>query len=98
MTTAFVLPHKDKCTPEEWERHALARGYLRESGFYLYRAHRLLAWGEWFGAVKQDAAAQLVRIGVEVGNDQDGLWNIDIKKKQGKPDCKHRQMPQRGRL
>lgn len=85
VTTAFVLPHKDKCTPEEWERHALARGYLRESGFYLYRAHRLLAWGEWFGAVKQDAAAQLVRIGVEVGNDQDELWNIDIKKSRANP-------------
>lgn len=82
---AFILPHHSKISQQEFERFATEDGYTRSQGFYLYRANRLLIWGTWWGLLKAIDSYKLVRIAVDIGNDQDRLWGIDIKKSTAKP-------------
>ena len=82
---SFILPHHSKISQQEFERFATEEGYTRSQGFYLYRANRLLIWGTWWGLLKAVDSYKLVRIAVDIGNDQDRLWGIDIKKSTAKP-------------
>ncbi|RYF32816.1 MAG: ATP-binding protein, partial [Cytophagaceae bacterium] len=38
----YVLPHKSKLTPDEFENFGGRRGWSGQQGFYVYRNHRLL--------------------------------------------------------
>jgi hypothetical protein len=82
---SFILPHHSKISQQEFERFATEEGYTKSQGFYLYRANRLLIWGTWWGLLKAIDSYKLVRIAVDIGNDQDQLWGIDIKKSTAKP-------------
>jgi hypothetical protein len=82
---SFILPHHSKISQQEFERFSTEEGYTRSQGFYLYRANRLLIWGTWWGLLKAIDSYKLVRIAVDIGNDQDRLWGIDIKKSTAKP-------------
>lgn len=90
--TPFVLPHHSKVSQQEWERYATEDGYIKSQGFYLYRAKRLLIYGTWWGMHKATDAHKLVRIKIDISNDQDEYWGIDIKKSHAKPraDIKNR--------
>ncbi len=90
--TPFVLPHHSKVSQQEWDRYATEDGYIKSQGFYLYRAKRLLIYGTWWGMHKATDAHKLVRIKIDIPNDQDEYWGIDIKKSHAKPraDIKNR--------
>ena len=81
----FVLPHHSKLSQEEYEQYATEEGYTKSQGFYLYRANRLLIYGTWWGLHKAIDAHKLVRIKIDISNDQDKYWGIDIKKSTAKP-------------
>ncbi len=81
----FVLPHHSKISQQEYERFATEDGYTRSQGFYLYRANRLLIYGTWFGLHRAVDAHKLVRIRIDIPNNQDRLWGIDIKKSTATP-------------
>lgn len=81
----FILPHHNKMSRQEYERYATAEGYTKSQGFYLYREGRLLIYGTWWGLHKVSDAHRLVRIRIDVSNDQDDLWQIDIKKSMANP-------------
>ena len=83
--TPFILPHHSKVTLLEWEKYSGREGYIKSQGFYLYRAHRLLVYGKWWGILKSSDTTKLVRIKIELSNDQDELWNIDVKKSIANP-------------
>lgn len=83
--TPFILPHHSKVSVSEWEKYGGSEGYIKSQGFYLYRAHRLLVYGKWWGILKSSDATKLVRIKIEISNDQDELWNIDVKKSIANP-------------
>ena len=85
IISPFVLPHHSKVSPQEWERYATEDGYIKSQGFYLYRAKRLLIYGTWWGMHKATDAHKLVRIKIDIPNDQDEYWGIDIKKSNAKP-------------
>ncbi len=85
MISPFVLPHHSKVSPQEWERYATEDGYIKSQGFYLYRAKRLLIYGTWWGMHRATDAHKLVRIKIDIPNDQDEYWGIDIKKSHAKP-------------
>jgi hypothetical protein len=80
-----VLPHHSKVSSQEWERYATEDGYIKSQGFYLYRANRLLIYGTWWGMHRATDAHKLVRIKIDIPNDQDEYWGIDIKKSHAKP-------------
>ncbi|MBX3266536.1 MAG: ATP-binding protein [Acidobacteria bacterium] len=81
----FVLPHHSKLSQQEYERYATAEGYTKSQGFYLYRANRLLIYGTWWGLHRAVDAHKLARIKIDISNDQDRLWGIDIKKSTASP-------------
>lgn len=81
----YILPHHAKVSQQEWDRYSTDEGYTKSQGFYLYRAKRLLIHGTWWGMHKATDAHQLVRIKIDISNNQDQYWGIDIKKSHAKP-------------
>lgn len=81
----FILPHHSKIKKEEYNNYATSEGYLKAQGFYLYRANRLLIHGTWFGLHRMSDAHKLVRIQIDIPNNNDSDWGIDVKKSIAKP-------------
>lgn len=86
----FILPHHSKMSQQEFDKYATNEGYTKSQGFYLYRANRLLIHGTWWGLHKTSDAHKLVRIKIDIPNDQDHAWGIDIKKSTARPDLEIR--------
>lgn len=76
----FILPHHKKVTPSEWEKYAMAEGYVKNQGFYVYRQRRLIIYGTWFSLRRQDEITKLSRIRIDIPSELDSHWKIDIKK------------------
>lgn len=81
----FILPHHSKLSQQEYEHYATEDGYIRSQGFYLYRENRILVYGTWWGLHKTLDAHKLVRIKIDIPNNMDTHWGIDIKKSIAKP-------------
>tara|TARA_A100000164_G_scaffold379620_1_gene424400 strand:+ start:3654 stop:5399 length:1746 start_codon:yes stop_codon:yes gene_type:complete len=81
----FILPHKDKCKDREYEEYAGEDGYLESQGFYVYRNYRLITWGTWFKIMEKLNAYRLCRVRIDIGNDMDFRWKIDVKKSNANP-------------
>ena len=77
---AFTLPHHSKVDKKAWKRYAGPEGYLKNQGFYVYRAKRLIIHGTWFGLIRQQELTKLSRVRVDMPNGLDAEWKIDIKK------------------
>lgn len=82
----YILPHHSKLSENDYEEYATSEGYTKSQGFYLYREGRLLIHGTWWGLNKVSDVHRLVRIRIDATNEQDYLWNIDIKKSTASPD------------
>jgi hypothetical protein len=83
--TPFTLPHHSNVSKGEWEKFAGRAGYMRNQGFYLYRAKRLIVHGTWFGLARQTELTRLARVRVDIPNNMDAAWQIDIKKAFARP-------------
>ena len=81
----YILPHHSKLSQQEYEKYATEEGYTKSQGFYLYRANRLLIHGTWWGLHKLIDAHKLVRIKIDISNDIDNFWGIDVKKSTANP-------------
>jgi hypothetical protein len=81
----YILPHHSKLSQQEFDKYATKDGYTKSQGFYLYRAHRLLIHGTWWGLHRTNDAHKLVRIKIDIPNNQDHDWGIDIKKSSANP-------------
>ncbi|BAC12130.1 hypothetical protein [Oceanobacillus iheyensis HTE831] len=81
----FILPHHSKLNQQEYEMYATEEGYTKSQGFYLYRANRLLIHGTWWGLHRINDVHKLVRIKIDISNDMDYFWGIDIKKSTANP-------------
>jgi len=78
---AFTLPHHKKvANAAEWEMYAGPAGYIKNQGFYVYRAGRLIIHGTWFGLARQTELTKLARVKIDMPNRLDAEWKIDIKK------------------
>ena len=82
---AFTLPHHSSLTAAEWERHAGRAGYVKNQGFYVYRAKRLIISGTWFGLARQTELTKLSRVRIDIPNGLDADWKIDVKKASAQP-------------
>lgn len=76
----FILPHFGKMTPQESKRLSGNEGMLKNQGFYVYRNHRLIISGTWFGLAKFGEFSQLIRIAVDIPNTLDEIWKITVDK------------------
>lgn len=80
----YTLPHHSKCTKTEYEKYSLG-SYRDNQGFYVYRANRLLISGDWFRLTSKSDLTALTRIEIDLPNNFDSEWHIDIKKAHAKP-------------
>lgn len=82
---AYTLPYLNRLSQSDRAR-ALRLGGLRETqGFYVYRASRLVIWGNWFRVMPRSEMAKLTRVRVEIPNSLDHLWALDVKKSHADP-------------
>jgi len=79
--TPFVLPHISKRTEEENNSGAGIYGWNAHQGFYIYRNNRLIVAGGYLDfRLKPEEHYKLGRIKVDITNDMDHEWNIDVRK------------------
>ena len=62
------------------EKYEGEGGYAKNQGFYVYRANRLIIKGTWFGLLKKSEFTKLCRVRIDIDNDLDTDWKIDVKK------------------
>lgn len=87
----FILPHRSKLSAEEYN---LGKGpkdsWTAHQGFYIYRNKRLLVFGDWLGLFKKEVHYDLCRIQIDLPNNFDSEWQIDIKKSIARPPTLYR--------
>lgn len=77
----YILPHPSKIKTKKLQNKISIDGdYFNNQGFYIYRAHRLLAWGSWFRILPKNESNKLARVELNIPNTMDELWRLDIKK------------------
>lgn len=77
----FVLPQRSRLTPTLYDFGKGSKGsWTAHQGFYVYRNDRLIVAGDWLGFFKQESHYDLCRIRIDLPNDVDDSWQIDIKK------------------
>lgn len=81
----FTLPHHSKCTEKEYAYYALDTNYRDNQGFYIYRENRLLIYGTWFKIIKKSDLTALSRVQIDLPNQIDSDWHLDIKKSHASP-------------
>jgi hypothetical protein len=70
---------------KDYERLAGPEGYLRNQGFYIYRNRRLILWGSWFRLARQEELTKLARVRIDIPNNLDYQWGIDVRKARAHP-------------
>ena len=81
----YILPHISNLSADEIEELGGKEGLRKSQGFYVYRNKRLLVWGTWFRMMRKGEHSKLARIQVDIPNDLDSLWTLDIKKSTAVP-------------
>lgn len=81
----YILPHISNLTNEEIVELGGKEGLRKSQGFYIYRNKRLLVWGTWFRMMRQAELSKLARVQVDIPNELDNLWTLDIKKSTAMP-------------
>lgn len=81
----YILPHISDLTNNEIELLGGKEGLRKSQGFYVYRNKRLLIWGTWFRIMRQGECSKLARVQIDIPNELDTLWTLDIKKSTAIP-------------
>lgn len=77
----YILPHQSKLSVEEFNNNAGLHGWNAQQGFYIYRNNRLIVAGDWLiPGMEKLEQYRLARIRVDIGNETDSEWNIDVRK------------------
>lgn len=81
----YVLPHKSRISEARFRSGEGPKGWNEQQGFYIYRNERLLLAGDWLGMFRKEEHYKLARIQIDLPNDMDAEWQIDIKKSVARP-------------
>lgn len=88
----YVLPHHSKLTRKEFELASGPRGWTAHQGFYIYRNNRLISAGGWLSlSLTRDEHLKLARIRIDLGNEFDFEWKLDVRKSIASPPVELRQ-------
>lgn len=77
---AFTLPDRSKLAAHESVTEADLDSLFDNQGFYFYRQARLISGGGWAGLARRSDAAQYSRVRVDLANDADEAWQLDVMK------------------
>lgn len=82
----YVLPHVSNRSFEENEIGAGPNGWNAQQGFYVYRNKRMIVSGGYLDFdIKPEEHYKLARIKIEITNDMDHEWAIDVRKAVASP-------------
>lgn len=81
----YVLPHRSKLSEEGFKEAGGPKGWNEQQGFYIYRNDRMLLAGDWLGLFRKEEHYKLSRIQLNLPNNLDSEWQIDIKKSIARP-------------
>jgi hypothetical protein len=82
----YVLPHISKRNSTENIRGGGPRGWNAQQGFYLYRNRRMIVSGGYLDFnLKAEEHCKLARIKIDITNDMDHEWSIDVRKAVASP-------------
>lgn len=83
VITPYILPHSSKYRSESEMREAEGvRGWDANQGFFVYRRNRMIVAGGYFDlGIKTNHSHRLARIKVDLTNEFDLEWKVDIQKK-----------------
>jgi len=81
----YVLPHITKINEDKFKQAEGPKGWNEQQGFYIYRNERLLLAGDWLGMFRKEEHYKLARIEINLPNNLDLEWQIDIKKSIARP-------------
>jgi hypothetical protein len=76
----YILPYYNKLTNNDKIKLGNSEDLRQQQGFYVYRNKRLIIWGTWFRLIKQNELSKLARVRVDIPNELDSIWEIDVKK------------------
>ncbi len=80
----YVLPHLSKINKDKREIAKTEKWYGLQ-GFYIYRNERLLLYADWLGLFNKNEHYKNARILIDISNQLDHEWKIDIKKATASP-------------
>ena len=81
----FILPHHKNITSEQHKMLAGPLGWNAHQGFHIYRADRLIVAGGWLGFSKPEEHCKLARVVIDLPNDVDESWGLDVIKSKIAP-------------
>jgi len=89
--TPYILPHSSKMTEQEKKEAQGPNGWALQQGFYVYRQKRMIIGGGYLDLdLKSMDQHRLCRIKVDITNDLDHEWRVDVKKATASPPLRYR--------
>ena len=83
---AYVLPHQKWLDTESFIKLSGRNGWTQQQGFYVYRNNRLIISADWLlPGMQKKEQYKLARIRIDIGNEIDAEWGIDVKKSVAVP-------------
>ena len=81
--TTYVLPYHSNLSENEKTQLDSIHGRLKHQGFYVYRNKRLLLAGGWLNlGFNQHGSTNLTRIALDLPNNVDIDWKLDVTKSE----------------
>ena len=77
----YILPHQSKISTEDFAYYGGMHGWNEQQGFYVFRNNRLIVAGKWLlPDMEKREQYRLARIRIDIGNETDSEWGIDVRK------------------
>ena len=81
--TTYILPYHSKLSEIDKKQLDSIHGRLKHQGFYVYRNKRLLLAGGWLNlGFNQHGSTNLTRIALDLPNNVDIDWKLDVTKSE----------------
>lgn len=80
LITPYTLPFTNTLTMEEKNLLGNPKSIFDDQGLYLYRNHRLIAWGSWMRMGIKSEFNKLARVQIDIPSTLDSVWMLDVKK------------------
>lgn len=81
----FIIPHHKYLSEETHKNLGGPGGWNAHQGFFIYRNDRLIMPGGWLGYSRPEEHCKLARVVVDLSNDTDEAWSLDVMKSKVSP-------------
>jgi len=86
LVMPYILPHVSKRSTEESLNGGGIKGWNAQQGFYIFRNDRMIVSGGYLDfELKAEEHYKLARISIDITNNMDHEWSIDVRKAVATP-------------